>query len=105
MTATGKLNQRINIERRAAGQNAIGQPVANWELVSAVWADIRFQSGISAIKGDSDTSLVKVSIRIRFRAGLDAGMRVVQTSAIYDIKAVLPSHDRQFIDLVCERMK
>lgn len=100
----GKLNQRINIEQRTSDQDAAGQPVETWSLVAAVWASIKYPTGLSAIKADADTSVVKASIRIRRRSGLNAGMRVVQTSAIFDIKAVLPAEDRQFIDLVCERI-
>lgn len=100
--SAGQLRDRINIKRKAAGQDAIGQPVTSWELVASVWADIRHQSGLSAIKGGADVSTVKASIRIRHRAGLDAGMRVVHGATIYDIKAVLPDDARQYVDLVCE---
>lgn len=102
MTGAGKLNQRITLERRDVGRDALGQPVESWVPVATVWADIRFPSGVSAIKGGADVSVVRASLRIRARAGLDAGMRAVQTSARYDIKAVLPTRDRQYIDLVCE---
>lgn len=98
------LNHRINIEQRAAGEDALGQPVETWELVAAVWADVRHKSGLSAIKGDADVSIVQVSIRIRRRAGIDAGMRVTHDGKQYDIKAVLPDGKRQFIDLVCTQV-
>lgn len=104
MISAGCLDQRIIIEQRAAGQDAIGQPVETWSLVAAVWADIRHPSGLSAIKADADTSLVKASIRIRYRTGLDAGMRAVQGGGVYDIKAVLPDSKKQYIDLVCQKV-
>lgn len=96
------LNHRINIEQRAAGVDAIGQPVESWELIAAVWSDVRHKSGLSSIKGDADVSLVQVSIRIRYSAGIDAGMRVTHDGKQYDIKAVLPVERRKFLDLVCE---
>lgn len=102
MNATGKLNRRITIERRATGEDQIGQPVDAWETVAELWADVRFLSGISAIKASADVSISKVSIRIRHRTGLDAGMRVLFDGKTFDIQAVLPDGKRQFVDLVCE---
>lgn len=100
----GTLNRRVTIERRVAGQDAIGQPSTTWETVAQTWANIRHPSGLSAIKGDADTSIVKTSIRIRYRTGLDAGMRVMYGSDAYHIEAVLPDiSGREFMDLVCER--
>ena len=90
MLESGKLNKRIRIEQRTVGEDAIGQPVDTWSLVIEVWADIRHPSGISAIRASADVSIVQASIRIRYRTGLDAGMRVVHGADIYDIKAVLP---------------
>ncbi|MGB4064250.1 MAG: phage head closure protein [Azonexus sp.] len=105
MISAGHLTERINIEQRPTTQDAIGQPVETWSLVAAVWASIRHPSGLSAIKADADVSIVKASIRIRFRAGIDAGMRVVHSATIYDIKAVLPNRAGGYVDLVCEVIK
>lgn len=97
------LNRRINIERHNAGFDDLGQPVDTWELVAAVWADIKHLSGLSTIKSGADVSIVQASIRIRYRTGLDAGMRVVHGADIYDIRAVLPDGGKQFVDLVCQK--
>lgn len=105
MQRAGKLDKRIRIEQRGDTVDAVGQPVESWSLVAEVWANIRYPSGLSAIKAGADVSLVKASIRIRYRAGLDAGMRVTQGSDIFDIKAVLPNRAEGCIDLVCELVK
>lgn len=99
----GNLDQRINIERHSTGTDALGQPVETWELVAAVWANIKNQSGLSAIKAESDVSVVKTSIRIRHRT-IDAGMRVAHGADIYDIRAVLPDGKKQYVDLVCQKV-
>lgn len=105
MIQAGKLTERVNIEHRTTAQDAIGQPVETWSLVAAVWATIKHPSGLSAIKSDADTSIVKASIRVRYMAGIDAGMRVMHGSDIYDIKAVLPNRVERYVDLVCEVVK
>ena len=105
MISAADLNQRINIEQRTGSQDELGQPIESWVLVAAVWASVKHVSGLSAIKGDADVSTVKASIRIRYLALLNAGMRVVHGADTYDIKAVLPNRAEGFIDLVCEATK
>lgn len=95
------LNQRVTIQQRTTTQDAIGQPVETWATVATVWASVRHLSGIESIKASADVSVVKASIRIRYRTGVDAGMRVVAGSATYDIQSVMTSHDRAFLDLPC----
>ena len=105
MISAANLSQRINIEQRTGSQDELGQPIETWTLVAAVWASVKHVSGLSAIKGDADVSTVKASIRIRYLALLNAGMRVSHGSDIYDIKAVLPNRAEGFTDLVCEATK
>ena len=100
-----KLNQRVNIERHVAGQDAWGQPVDTWELVAARWADVRLLSGLETIKADAPASAVRASIRIRHLAGLDAGMRAVHGTKTYNITAVLEDPARRFVDLACEEVR
>lgn len=100
----GRLNQRITIQSRSATRDALGQPVETWSDVASLWADIRFPSGMEVVKGGAEVSIVKASIRIRYRTDIDAGMRVEHGSNTYDVKAVLPDvAGRQHLDLVCER--
>lgn len=95
------LNHRIDIEARQSGEDELGQPIEIWSLVASVWADVRHLSGVSAIKSGADVSVVQASVRIRHRAGLNAGMRVTHAGAHYDVQAVLPDGRRQYVDLVC----
>lgn len=100
-----KLRSRIVVQRPGAVQDSIGQPVASWSDLATLWADIRRPRGLAATKADSPASITRVSIRIWYRQGITAGMRVVHTSAatIYNILAVLPDEEsKEFLDLVCE---
>ena len=75
-------------------------------IATPVRADILHQTGAEANRADSDTSIVKASIRIQYsttRLAITNGMRFVHGSVAYDIKAVVPDErNRQHIDLVCE---
>ena len=99
----GRLNRKCTLQQPGATADELGQPIPGWTDVATVWADIKHLSGLSAIKSGADVSIVQSSIRIRYRAGIDAGMRVVHGADIYDIRAVLPDGGKQFVDLVCQK--
>lgn len=103
MRAAGKRNKLVKIQQPGTTQDEIGQPVPGWVDVAQVWANIKHQSGAESIRSDKDTSIVKASIQIQKRSGLNAGMRVLYGSTAYLINAVLPdeqSNDQMF--LACE---
>lgn len=102
MIAVGKYNQRVTIEARTAVQDAAGQPVDTWSVVATVWADVRYPSGLQAIRAESEVSIVKVSMRIRYRADINAGMRVTHRGTVLDIRAVTPNYSAGYCDLICE---
>lgn len=97
------LRDRITLQRRDVGQDAIGQPVETWIDVGKVWANIRHPSGLEVSRADVPVSIVKASVRIRYRADCDAGMRLQHKTTIYNVVAVLPDEVRKdYVDLVCE---
>ena len=99
----GRLSSYCTLQQPNTAQDALGQPVPGWVDVAQVWADIRHQSGLSAIKAGADVSVVKASIRIRYRDGVNAGMRVLHDGVAYNIEAVLPDVSRhRYVDLVAE---
>lgn len=103
MIGKGYFPNRVTIQRRGTGADEIGQPVDAWVDVATVWANVRHAGGLEAIKAGANVSTVRASIRIRWRAGIDNGMRVTHGATVYDIKAVLPDEiGREYVDLVCE---
>lgn len=99
----GQLNHRVKIQQTGAAQDAEGELSNGWVDVATVWADIRHQSGLETLKGGAETSVVRASIRIRYREGITGGMRVLHGATAYNIKAVLPDLARkEHVDLVCE---
>jgi SPP1 family predicted phage head-tail adaptor len=98
----GNLRERVTIRQLAAGKDSIGQPATNWTDVVTLWADVIYKSGLETIKADAETSVVRASVRIRSRAGIAPTMQAVHGTKVMDIKAVLPSRHKGFVDLVCE---
>ena len=99
----GRLNRRCVLQTPGTVQDELGQPIPGWTDVVTVWGDIRLKSGLESIKAGSPVSTVQASIRIRYRAGINAGMRIVHNLTAYNITAVLPDvGGREFVDLVAE---
>lgn len=104
----GSLSRRITIQSRVAGVDEAGQPTLTWADHVSVWADIRGATGMGAIRASEPRDGVAVelnnySIRIRYRTGLDAGMRVLVGSDVFDVKQVrMDMAGREWTDLVCE---
>ena len=99
----GRLNRRCTLQQPGTATDALGQPIPGWTDVATVWADIRMKSGLESIKAGAPVSVVQASIRVRYRAGITAGMRVVHNLQAFNITAVLPDvGGREFVDLVAE---
>lgn len=101
----GKLDRLVTIKSRDTGQDAMGQPLTTWSLVATAWANIKYLSGLSALKAGADVSLTKTSIRIRYLAGINHGMRIESLGEVFDIQAILPVGRNEYLDLVCERVQ
>ena len=99
----GLLNRRVTLQAPGTTQDELGQPIPGWTDVATVWADIRMKSGLESIKAGAPVSVVQASIRVRYRAGITAGMRVVHNLQAFNITAVLPDvGGLEYVDLVCE---
>lgn len=99
----GLLNSRVVVQQQSTTQDALGQPLNTWSTFATVWADVRHTSGIEAIKDSAIASVVRASIRMRYRGDLTAAMRVIHGSTTYNIVAVLPDvGGKEYVDLACE---
>lgn len=105
----GRFNRRIRITRLASGQDAAGQPLTGELPVCQTWADIKAPTGSAGaerVAADRETSTVAYSMRIRWRSGITAAMRVYErvqgVDVAYTIAQVIPdAAGREYVDLVC----
>ena len=99
----GRLNRRVTLQAPGTTTDEIGQPIPGWTDVATVWGDIRLKSGLESIKAGAPVSTVQASIRVRYRAGITAGMRIVHNLQAFNIVAVMPDvGGREYVDLVAE---
>ena len=100
----GDLSKRVTLQSPSAGQDPVtGEPMAGWVDLAVVWASILYLTGDETIKSSAPLSVVKASIRIRYRNDVVANMRVIMGPAVFDIRAVMPDEARrEYVDLVVE---
>lgn len=107
----GQLRSQVHFERRTTDKDTWGQEVERWTAYATARADIRFPTGMGSIaaegiEADREVSVVRCSIRIRWRNDITSDMRVrVQVAGeptYFDIKQVIPDlAQRRHVDLVC----
>lgn len=109
---SGPLRYRVTIQRPEVETNESGEAVVtDWLDVATVYAAIEALSGREWLASAEFRPGVTTRIRIRWRDGLDAGMRVLHTArqgggeprlTIYNIDAVLPQwQGMSEIQLMC----
>lgn len=103
---TGKLRHRITIQRLVAGsppQNAVGEPDVAWTDYVPAYASIDPVTGAEPFMAQQQFPKVSHKVRIRYRSGVTADMRVVFGARYFDIKAVLNWGERnRELLLLCE---
>lgn len=106
LTAAGKFNQRVTIQRRSTALDGSGQPLQTWTDVAVVWAFIAGDNGLGTIRRSAEgvgSEVKRYSFRIRYHEGLDETMRVSYAGRYFDIRAVRMDYaGRDWTDLVCE---
>jgi len=100
----GDFNRRATLQAPQDGRDEEGQQLPQWvDVAPSLPCNIVANTGRAQIVAGGDVSLVRASIRIRWRTGVVPGMRIVHAGSIFMIKAVLPDYaTRRYVDLVCE---
>ena len=89
MVAAGQYRHRVTIQARGTTEDELGQPLADWQdvlaSVSALVEDLR---GRDLVAAQEVHGTVTAAIRLRWRNGVVAGMRVLFKGEVYTIEAV-----------------
>lgn len=98
----GRLNQRVTLQQRAAGVDALGQELTTWSDVATVWAEVQPLRGREYFAAGQLQSAVDVRVRIRWRAGVVPAMRVVWRGEPMEIVSVIePDAAKVSLELMC----
>ena len=76
----------------------------SWVEIDKLWAEITIPTGRIAPVADQLQRVVSAEIRIRHRADVVAGMRLVRKTNTYLIEAPLPDNDQTMLRLLCSNV-
>lgn len=99
----GLLRNRITIQQKVNGKDALGQTVGQWVDVCTVRAEIRDMSGREYQSSQAEQSQTDCKILIRHRNDITPDMRVFCNGIYYDITAVLEDVKKTRLELPCKK--
>lgn len=73
----------------------------SWVELGKLWAEVTIPTGRIATVADQLQAVVSAEIRIRYRADLVAGMRIVHGGKTFKVEATLPDNDQAMLRLLC----
>lgn len=98
----GRLNQRVTLQQRTAGVDALGQELTTWSDVATVWAEVQPLRGREYFAAGQMQATVDVRIRIRWRAGVVPSMRALWRGQPHEIVSVIePDGAKSMLELMC----
>lgn len=103
----GKLRHRVTLQRNEQTQDPKkGAMLDHWVDVSPLWASVEPLSVRDFIAAHAVQSAVSHRLTIRYRPGVQAGMRVLHGAAMYRVLGVLPDKGsgREYLTLPCEEL-
>lgn len=102
MLNAGQLDQRITLQSRVAGVDALGQEAVTWSDVATVWAQAQPLRGREFFAAGQTQSEVAIRFRIRHRDDVTSTMRVLWRGVAHDVESVIELAGAQTaLELMC----
>lgn len=88
--ASGTLRHRVLIQQQVTTRDSDGVSQTAWVDVATVWASVDPLSAREFIQSGQTQAAITARITIRYRAGLQASMRMLHRGLVYNIAGLLP---------------
>ncbi len=92
-----KLDQRITIQQQADTLNTTGEQVGAWSDVTTVWTAKRYRPGREFFQAGRTIAEERTYFIIRYRSGIEPGMRILDGEQVYDITSVTHDDERKHL--------
>lgn len=93
-TGAGDLDQRIRIEAKTRVEDEGGGSAEAWTPVATVWAKVWPVSGRERADAQQVQAATMMRFKLRHRAGLTAGMRIVWQGKAHNIRFIADAGPR-----------
>jgi len=102
----GRLRHRIILQSKTLTRDAYGGETITWVDLATVWAECLPLSGREFLAARAEVAESLLKIRIRWRADVSTGNRVVWDGRTYDIEAALDTGGRrEELMLMCKEVR
>ncbi len=91
----GDLRQRVTIQQASYTRNAYAERVTNWSTFATVWGAVEALNGRELVEARQVQAEINIRVRIRYRAGITAQMRVTFSGRTLEIVAPPIEHTRR----------
>jgi len=98
----GKLDRQITIESATVAQDAAGEPIKTWATFATVQAQRIDVRGQERFTSEQDLAVRTATFRIRWLAGVDEEMRIVDESSTYEIKGIADNRRQGWMEISAE---
>lgn len=98
----GEFNKLISIEQKSTTSDGMGGFTEGYtNFASSVYASIWTVSAKEQIQSSKETMDITHRIRIRYRAGITAGMRIKYKTSYYNIKSIInPNMSNKILEIL-----
>jgi SPP1 family predicted phage head-tail adaptor len=101
----GKLRYRVTLQQLTTTTDAEGIPIESWLPFATVHAAVEPIKGREYFQAAAVGAENTVRIRIRYRSGVTAAMRLLYGTRIFNIRSVIDDNERHWeIHLMCEEV-
>lgn len=103
----GRLRHRITLQAGSVAQDSFGAETTTWAPVGTVWAAIEALRGREYLDAKQQQVEVSTRVRMRYREGTTAGMRVRWTdpaAVIHSfeiVSVIVDATQRREMELMC----
>lgn len=102
---SGELKNSIELQAQVRTPDGLGGFTTSWLTVATVWAAIWPLKGQESIEGGRTVAAITHQIRIRYRRGVSAAMRIKFGNKYFSIQSVInPQTDFKALDLMAREM-
>ncbi|KAF1310959.1 head-tail adaptor protein [Pseudomonas sp. SG-MS2] len=97
----GRLRNRCTLMTSSRERNTSGGFDVTWIEAGRLWADITTPTGQTRAVAEQLAAVVSAEIRVRPKAEIVEGCRLVRGNVTYLIEAVLPDNKHSMLRLLC----
>ncbi len=90
-----RLRHSVILQKQSTQQDALGEPLPQWENIAVVWAEITPLKARDIVSAGAVQHMVSHRVCIRPRDDVIAGMRLLNRHMLYQIEAVLNQNDKE----------